>query len=161
MTDYQNMDRGTRTDGVRSLLETGRKMAGLSQEELAAKIPVNVRTLRRYESGELETPDEVMLKVANMARCPMLIYKHMRTKYKISEEILPELAEMTLSQAVVSLLHELQDLEDKRVVPQLLMLVADGHIDPREAEDFSRIMNELNDVVLAVHNLTYCRKELY
>lgn len=161
MTSYQDMDRVTRADGARSLLETGRKMAGLSQEELAAKIPVNVRTLRRYESGELETPDEIMLKVANMARCPMLIYKHMRTKYKISEEILPELAEMTLSQAVVSLLHELQDLEDKRVVPQLLMLVADGHIDPREEQDFSRIMAELNDVVTAVHNLTYCRKELY
>lgn len=161
MKGYQDIAPGTRAEEGRSLLATGRKMAGLSQEELAAKIPVNVRTLRKYESGEVETPDEIMLKVANMARCPLLIYKHMRTKYKICEEVLPELAEMSLSQAVLGLLHELQDLEDKRVVPQLLMLMADGHIDPREEEDFSRIMNELNDVVLAVHNLIYCRKELY
>lgn len=161
MTSYQDMDRGTRADGVRSLIETGRKMTGLSQEQLAEKLHINPRTLRRYESGELETPDAIMLEVAELAKEPILVYKHMKAKYGINDEILPELAEMTLSQAVVKLLHELAELEEKKVATRLLMLASDGVIDPREDQDFSRIMSELNDVCIAVDNLRYCRKELY
>lgn len=159
MKDYQDMPRITRAEEARSLIATGRKMTGLSQEQLAERLHVSPRTLRRYEAGELETPDDLMLKVAEFAECPLLVYKHMKVKYGINDEILPDLDDLTLSQAVVKLLHELADLEEKKVASRLLMLASDGVIDPREDQDFLRIMSDLNDVCIAVDNLRYCRKE--
>lgn len=156
---YRRNISGARAENGPPPVRTGRIMTGRSQEEMAGILHIDPRTLRRYESGEEATPDDVMLKVAELAKSPMLMYLHFKVKYQIADEILPQVEEMPLAQAVVNLLSELAELEQSGVASKLLALAADGLIDPGEEKDFDFIMARLDGVRRGVELLRYSRKE--
>lgn len=136
----------------------GRRASGLTQEALAAALSIDVRTLRRYESGELPTPDEAMETLACICDDPHLLYRHFREKYHISDDIMPPVEVVPLSLAVVNLLSELAALEHNHVASRLLELARDDVIDPGEEADYNMIMDKLNGVKRAVELLRYCRR---
>ena len=136
-----------------------RILAGKTQEEFADLVNVSVRSLRRYEYGEEETPDDVMVAAATIANCPLLLYRHVKEKYMLDEEILPSVEEVPLAQAVVSLLNELNELEAHHVASDLLAMARDGKLDASERTDFAFIMKRLDGVRHAVEMIRYCRKE--
>ena len=156
---YQAPGTETRTDRARLPIQTGRLETGESQESMADLLAVDARTLRRYESGELPTPDDVMLRVAEMAEDPLLLYQHFKGKYHISDDMLPPVEAVPLAVAVVNLLTELDRLERGRVASRLLELARDGIIEPGEAEDYRMIMKQLDGVRRAVELLRYYRRE--
>ena len=71
-TAYPGNDGGERADDAQTIIKTGRKITGLTQEAMAAILGTDPRTLRRWESGEATTPDDIMLAVAKMANSPPL-----------------------------------------------------------------------------------------
>ena len=50
-----------------------RKMANLTQEETAFSLHIGVRTLAYYEAGKLNTPPEILVKMARLYDAPILI----------------------------------------------------------------------------------------
>jgi len=133
-------------------------LSGLTQEAMADALHVDPRTLRRYESGELPTPDEVMLKLVTTFGHPSLLYRHFREKYHIPDTMMPEVKTVPLAVAVVNLLHELEKLERGHVASRLLELASDGLIDPGEEKDFQLVMEKLDGVRRAVELLRYSRR---
>lgn len=155
---YGNGSGEPRTEEARRPIATGRLMTGLSQEEMAERLHVDVRTLRRYETGELPTPDEVMLEAASAAGEPYLLYWHFREKYRIPDSMMPPVQPTPLAVAVVNLLSELEKLERTRTASRLLELARDGVIDPGEETAFRMIMETLDGVRQAVELLRYSRR---
>ena len=142
-----------------SLLRKGRELAHMSQEALADYLRIDVRTVKRYEAGDLPTPDRVMLDVAELADEPVLLYKHFKQKYEIADEILPPIEVVPLAVAVINLLRELRRLEDLKIASMLLNMADNGTIDPEEAADFAFVMEKLEGVRRAVDLLRYSQKE--
>jgi len=155
MRAYNKAEPTERPEEARTLIQTGRIMSGKTQEELAALLHIDPRTLRRYESGEDETPDDIMYAVSELCGCQMLLYQHFKTKYRIADEMMPGVTELPLAQAVVTLLSELADLEKHQVASMLLAMAKDGVIDTREQQDFDFVMQKLDGVRRAVELLRY------
>lgn len=133
-------------------------MTGLTQEAMAEVLGVDVRTLRRYEAGELPTPDAIMVELAERVKSPLLLHEHYKTKYRIADDIMPSVEEMKLSQAVVGLLNALAELEQHQVATRLLALAADGMIDLTEEPHYTFVLSKLGAVRQAVEQLIYCDK---
>lgn len=159
MTSSHTEDPRARAEEALTPVRRGREKTGMSQERMAEYLRIDPRTLRRYESGDLPTPDALLLDVAELAGQPLLVYEHFRTKYGISDEILPPIRAVPVAVAVVNLLHELEKLERGRVASRLLELANDGVIDAGEEADFTMIMEKLQGVRRAVDMLRYCRRE--
>lgn len=159
MKRYQTPEEQTRAERPRLPIQAGRMATGESQESMADLLAIDARTLRRYESGELPTPDDVMLRVAEIAEDPLLLYQHFKEKYHISDDMLPPVEAVPLALAVVNLLTELDRLERGRVASRLLALAQDGIIDPGEASDYQMIMKQLDGVKRAVELLRYYRRD--
>ena len=159
MKRYKTPEGGARAETARTPIHEGRELAGWSQERMAEYLRIDPRTLRRYEAGELPTPDNLMLEVAELAGRPLLLHKHYKSKYGISDEILPPVEAMPLAVAVVNLLSELEQLERHRVASRLLELARDGVIDPSEEQDFRMVMDKLDGVRRAVELLRYSERK--
>ena len=157
-TDYDPKKAGARTAPVRTIIREGRERTGLSQEQLAEKLNMDPRTLRRYESGEFEVPNDTMQKVADLAGDSLLMYRHLKDKYHIRDDIMPPVRPVPLAVAVLHLLAELRKLEKTQTATRLLELADDGVIDPGEKADFSMIMEKLDGVKQAVEMLRYSEK---
>lgn len=151
-------DTRTRAEADRLPILEGRLKSGDTQEAFAEALGIDVRTLRRYESGELPTPDEIMRDVALLLEDPILLYRHFKIKYEIGDEMLPPVEVMPLSLAVVNLLSELAALERHHVATRLLELARDNVIDPGEEADYAMVMDKLDGVRRAVELLRYCRR---
>ena len=156
---YQTPEGRKRAEAAQTVIARGRALAGLTQEQAAEKLCIDPRTLRRYESGELPTPDDIILRMAELAGEPYLVYQHFKTRYQIGDAILPEISPVPLAVAVVGLLHELEKLERGRVASRLLELASDGVIDPSEEKDFQMVMEKLDGVRRAVELLRYARRD--
>ena len=159
MQRYKTPEDGARAEPARTPIQEGRELSGMTQEQLAEYLRIDPRTLRRYETGELPTPDNVMLDVAELAGQPLLLHRHYKSKYGISDEILPPVETMPLAVAVVNLLSELEQLERNRVASRLLELARDGVIDPNEEQDFRMVMDKLDGVRRAVELIRYARRD--
>lgn len=155
---YQTSEDRARAEDARLPIRIGRERLGLTQEELAEDLCLDPRTLRRYESGELPTPDDLALRVAELAGEPLLLYQHFKDKYRIGDDILPPVEAVPLAVAVVNLLHELEKLERSHVASRLLELASDGVIDTGEEGDFRMVMEKLAGVRRAVELMRYCRR---
>lgn len=159
MKRYKTPEDSARAEPARTPIQEGRELTGMSQERLAEYLRIDPRTLRRYESGEISTPDTVMLEVAELAGRPLLVARHYKSKYGISDEILPPIEAVPLAVAVVNLLSELEQLERNRVASRLLEMARDGVIDPSEELDFRMVMDKLDGVRRAVELVRYARRD--
>ena len=75
MTTYQTARVGARAPEARTPIREGRERAGMTQEALAEYLRIDPRTLRRYESGEIPTPDGLLLETAELAGLPLLVFR--------------------------------------------------------------------------------------
>ena len=157
-TEYTLPTLEARVEKALPPIKKGRLMSGLTQEAMAEVLGVDVRTLRRYESGEDPTPDALMLDLADRVQSPILIYEHYKQKYRIADEIMPSVDEVSLSQAVVTLLNALAELERQQVATKLLAMADDGMIDMTEEPHYTFVLSKLEGVRRAVEQLRYCDK---
>lgn len=138
-----------------TIYKTARQMAGLTQERWAEMIGVTSDSIRKYESGTCIPSDDVVARMVEVSSMNVLGYWHLKNKSGIANDLLPEVELIPLSQAVVQLLSELNDLRQSDIIPNLLKMAKDGVIDSEERPYFDRIINELDDVIQAVLALKY------
>ena len=160
MTDpkYHLLSPDARPHDARTPIKAGRDLTDDTQEKFAELLNVDPRTLRRYETGELPTPDDIMFLVSDMTGQPILLYRHFKEKYGIRDDMMPPVQAVPLALATVNLLTELEKLERHRTASRLLELAQDGVIDPAEEKDFAMIQEKLDGVRRAVELLRYCRR---
>ena len=156
---YRGAPEPARADAAPRPILAGRLQTGMSQEEMAAFLHIDPRTLRRYEYGDLPTPDDIMVRLHSEFGFTDLLYRHLKGKYEVPNEIMPELGRTSLSTATLGLLHELNKIEKGQIASELLRLVADGEIDPDEENDFAQIMRDLDGVVKGVFQMKFARKD--
>lgn len=85
----------------RNIYKTARQTAGMTQERWAELIGVSADSVRLYESGRGLPSDEVVARMAEIAPMPVLGYWHLKHKSGIANDLLPDVAQVSLPQAVV------------------------------------------------------------
>ena len=141
-----------------NIYKTARTAAGMTQERWAEMIGVSADSVRKYEGGTCLPSDDVVARMAEISGMPVLAYWHLKNKSSVANDLLPDLTLMPLPQAMVQLLSELDDLEAKHIVPELLKIARDGIIDEEEQPYFDKIVKELDEVVTAALAVKYSQR---
>lgn len=159
MLSYRIVDKPSTNKDYHNICKIGRTRAGMTQEQWAEACGISVRSVGDYEAMVKLPSEAAAVKMAEVARMPVLCYWHMRQALGYSSDILPAVEQLSLPQAVVNLLKQLRDLERRSVTDQLLDMADDGVIDLSERPNFDAILLELQDVIQAVNLLTYADTE--
>lgn len=134
-----------------------RLSAGLTQERWAEVIGVSVESVGLYESGRGLPSDDVVKKMIEVAVMPVLGYHHMINKSRLAAELLPEVPEVGLAQAVVKLLGAMRCFEISHRVDELLKIAADGVVSGGEAPVFQEILEDLEEIVEGAMAVKFAR----
>lgn len=144
-------------ESYRNICRIARQTAGLTQERFAEQIDVSVESVRLYEAGKGMPSDDVVTRMIEVAGMPVLGYWHLLNKSRIAADILPELQECSLPQAVIQLICRMRDFGKKHRTDTLLEIAEDGRIDEYERPEFDAIVDELGEIVKAAMQLRYAQ----
>ena len=137
--------------------KSARLTAGLTQERWAEEIGVSVDSVRLYESGKGLPSDDVVQTMIEVAMVPYIGYQHFINKSSLAAEILPDVQEVSLPQAVVQLLGALRSFQNCHRVDELLQIAADGVVSGAEEEQYSEILEDLQEIVDAAMAVKFAR----
>lgn len=110
-------------------IKESRQEAGLTQSQASMLLPIDLRTLQRYEQGELRCPWDLVPKIAKAYHDNQLVFKCIQ-ECEPWHEILPDVEEKPLSQVACALSASLMDVED--MMRKMLAVAADGKISTDE-----------------------------
>lgn len=124
-----------------------RLATGQTQERWAEELGVSVDSIRLYESGRGLPSDDVVQRMIELAVMPVLGYRHMINKSRLAADLLPEVEEVDLPQAVVKLLSALRSFQLCHRVDDLLAIAADGVVSGAEQALYEEILEDLQEIV--------------
>lgn len=134
-----------------------RVTAGMTQERWAEKLGVSVESVHLYETGRGLPSDEVVQTMIELSMMPVLGYWHMSRKSRLAAELLPEVPEVDLPQAVVKLLGAMRCFEISHRVDELLKIAADGVVSGGELPIFQEILEDLEEIVEGAMAVKFAR----
>ncbi|MCL2392364.1 MAG: helix-turn-helix transcriptional regulator [Oscillospiraceae bacterium] len=73
-----------------NVYKTCRKLAGLSQEQAAPVLGVEVRQLSNYENGHAKVPDDVVGRMAKLYKTEHLPIQHLKSTNELARKFLPD-----------------------------------------------------------------------
>ncbi len=126
------------------MYKEARKMAGFSTEEAALRTNVAVRTLMKYESGDIKPSPDIVLKMAKMYKQPWLTQhycKQCEIGQAYSYEVLNNV-DLSISGILMSLQDEME--EAIKVFPKMRKVVRNKNV----REDFTE--DEWNDFIISM-----------
>lgn len=136
------MDKEYRND-----YKTARRFAGMTQERWAEAIGCSVESVRCYETGTRIPSDEIVVSMCEISGHAALAYWHLRNKSPLAADVLPEVDQLPLPQAVIQLLCAINEFTAYH--GDLLALAADGKITTNEAAAWDNIVTRLDKIVRA------------
>ena len=128
-----------------NISQTGRRIAGMTQERWAEALDISVESVRLYESGRGMPSDDVATRMVEVSGAPVLGYWHLLNKSRVAADLLPQVDTIALPQAVIQLLRRIRDFDSSH------------RIDQDERPDFEQITRELDGIVQAAMQLKYAR----
>lgn len=141
----------------RNIYQDARRTAGLTQERWAELIGISVDAVRQYETDRITPSDEVALRMAEAAGQQIICYWHLLHKSRVAAELLPEINRKKLPEAVLQLLVAVEQFRETGL-RDLTRIAADGKISPDEAEAFSRLLEQLRDLVSAALGIEFAEE---
>ena len=123
----------------------------------AELLGVSVRTVANWEAGIYVPPDNAVALMCDVYPAPTLAVEHLRASTALAAGLLPEVAQLPLSLAVVQLLHRMQEFNARHRPEDLLRISFNGQVDEHEAGEMAEIQNELQGVVQAALQLKYAQ----
>lgn len=141
----------------RNISQTGRRIAGMTQERWAEALDISVESVRLYESGRGMPSDDVVTRMVEVSGTPVLGYWHLLNKSRVAADLLPQMDTVALPQAVIQLLRRIRDFDSSHRIDRLVDIAEDGRIDQDERPDFEKITRELDGIVQAAMQLKYAR----
>ena len=124
-----------------------RLATGQTQERWAEELGVSVDSIRLYESGRGLPSDDVVKRMVELAVMPVLGYRHMINKSRLAAQLLPDVEEVSLAQAVVQLLGAMRNFQNEHRVDELLQIAADGVVSGKEQSLYAEILEDLQEIV--------------
>ena len=91
-------------DDFRNIYQNARRTAGLTQERWAEVLGITPEAVRQYERGVITPQDDIVLRMAEVAGQHIICYWHLLNKSRVAAQLLPDLQEKELPEAVLSLL---------------------------------------------------------
>ena len=140
-----------------NISQTGRRIAGMTQERWAEALDISVESVRLYESGRGMPSDVVVTRMVEVSGTPVLGYWHLLNKSRVAADLLPQVDTIALPQAVIQLLRRIRDFDSSHRIDRLVDIAEDGRIDQDERPDFEQITRELDGIVQAAMQLKYAR----
>ena len=143
-------------DNDRNIYKKARTSAGITQESAAEMLDVSVESLRAYESGIRVPPNNVVELMTIAYHNQALGLRHLLESGPAARDILPEIQERPLEQAVLRLVNLVMAFGEKHRDRQLMLIAEDGRIDDSERELFDEIVKEeLPELIAAALAVRY------
>ncbi len=125
--------------------------AGFTQERAAELLVVAPRTLSDYENGRANVPDDVVAKMAEIYKSPLLAWWHLRETSVLGKYI----PDIVMPQTNGDMAFQLIIAEDelKTSVQEIKRIIAAGEIGGAESELFKNnidILRNINAKLLSV-----------
>lgn len=92
------------------ILRRAKKNKRITQEQAAQYLPIDIRTLQRYETNEQRCPMEIVVAMAEAYEDRTLLYRTIQQS-EIWPQILPPFEQMSMAQAACALLDALMALQ--------------------------------------------------
>lgn len=140
-----------------NIYRNARRTAGLTQERWAELIGVSVEAVRQYEGGVIIPGDEVALRMAEAAGQYIVCYWHLLNKSRAAAQILPELRQRRLPEAVLTLLGKVKDFQGDGM-EELLRIAADGKVSEDERERYADATRQLRALITAAWELQFAEE---
>ena len=137
----------TMEEKPRNIYKTARTVAGLTQERWAEAVGVSVDSIRGYESGAVISADKTVKAMSEISGLSPLSYWHLCNKSTLASDVLPDVEQLPLPQAVLQLLCAIADFAEDH--GRLVQLAADGQITRDEDLEWDGIKKRLDQVVKA------------
>lgn len=131
----------------RNIYKNARQTAGLTQERWAELLGISTDSVRRYESGQMLPGDDIVLSMAETTGILVLPLWHLRAKSAIAQDLIPDVPDVPLPQAVLKLLTAVKAVGAS--VDELISIASDGIVDKREESIFEEIAEDLDEIVEA------------
>lgn len=144
-------------DDYRNIYYNARRTAGLTQERWAEVLGVSAESVRLYESGINMPSDSIALRMAEVAGQHIICYWHLLNKSHLASDILPEITEKPLPEAVLDLLVKIRDFSEDGLT-DLLRIAADGNVAPEERDPYNYAMNQLREMIAAGLHVEFARR---
>lgn len=142
----------------RNLYYNARKTAGLTQERWAEVLGISVESVRLYEGGVNMPSDEIALRMAEVAGQQIICYWHLLAKSKAAKQLLPEIEQKRLPEAVLDLLVKLRAFSEDGM-QDLTRIAVDGRVAPEEREPYDYAMRQLRELLAAGLHVEYAERE--
>lgn len=144
----------------RNIYKTARQVAGLTQERAAEMLGISVRSLADYELGIRIPPNYVVDSMVTTYNSQLLGIQHLRESANMARSILPEVQEMRLPEAVLTLIDAIYDFADDRLDRELIDIARDGVITTNEKERFDRIVDKIRMITAAAMVVSCAKPEM-
>ena len=144
-----------------NIYKSARLIAGYTQERAAEMLGISVRSLADYETGVRIPPNEVVNDMVMCYNYQMLGFKHLQLSSQTARNLLPDVQDMRLPEAVLTLVDAIYDFADDKMDRELIDIARDGKIDETERLRFERIVHKLNIIVSAAMTVRCSQREVY
>lgn len=142
-----------------SIYQSARKIAGLTQERAAELLGLSARSLADYESGLRLPPNDVADRMVTVYNSQLLAVQHLRNSTQIARDLLPDVKEMALPEAVLTLVDAVYAFADDRLDRELIDIARDGVISEDERERYDRVIDKIRDITAAAIALASMPRE--
>lgn len=132
-----------------NIYQSARKVAGLTQERAAELLALSPRSLADYESGLRLPPNDVADRMVTVYNSQLLAVQHLRNSTQIARDLLPDVKEMALPEAVLTLVDAVYSFADDRLDRELIDIARDGVISEDERERFDHVIDKIRDITAA------------
>ena len=122
----------------------------MTQERFAEALDISVESVRQYESDKIMPSDDVVTRMVEVSGQPVIGYWHLLNKSRVAADILPDVQECSLEQAVIKLLCRIRQFAENNNTNRLMDISEDGIIDETERPDFDRIIKELDGIEINI-----------
>lgn len=143
----------------RNIYRKARDATRYTQEGWAEALGVSVDAVKKYENGSMMPSDDVLLTMAIVSNQNYLPFEHLRMKSSIAAKILPDIGEqVSLPKAVLTLMIVLEDMQ-KKWIPTLMRMAADGKITEDEALQFEECTLQMNKLTRCLYEVKYAKED--
>ena len=139
----------------RNIYKRARSTAGLTQERWAEALGLSVEAIRQYEADLIMPSDEVVRRMVEVSMLHPLGYWHLCNKSRLAADMLPEVAQLPLAQAVVQLLARMREFDEKHHNDALLHIAEDGRVDEKELPRYKEIVRDLHGIIQAALQINF------
>ena len=133
----------------KNIYQRARKVAGLTQEKAAEMMGISVRSLADYETGVRIPPNDVVELMVMVYNSQLLATQDLRNSARFARELLPDVQEMRLPEAVLTLVDAIYDFADDKLDRALIDIARDGVIEEAERPQFERIVHKIKEIITA------------